>query len=96
MRAALYARVSTDQQEHEGTIQSQLAELRARLADDEVLDCYEFMDEGYSRDDVNRPSLDRLRDQVATRSASCVSCYRYMTRTRRLLRAEENLIRSAA
>ena len=65
MRAALYARVSTDQQEHEGTIQSQLAELRTRLADDGVSDCQEFMDEGYSRDDLNRPSLDRLRDRVA-------------------------------
>ncbi|MDA1128089.1 MAG: recombinase family protein [Chloroflexi bacterium] len=56
---------STDQQEHEGTIQSQLAELRARLVDDGVSDCQEFMDEGYSRDDLTRPSLDRLRDQVA-------------------------------
>ena len=65
MSAALYARVSTDQQEHEGTIQSQLAELRARLIDDGVSACQEFMDEGYSRDDLTRPSLDRLRDQVA-------------------------------
>ena len=65
MSAAPYARVSTDQQEHEGTIQSQLAELRARLIDDGVSACQQFMDEGYNRDDLTRPSLDRLRDQVA-------------------------------
>ena len=64
-RTALYARVSSDRQEHEDTIQSQLAELRDRLAKDGVHSCEEFLDEGYSRDDLVRPALDSLRDLVA-------------------------------
>ena len=65
MRAARYARVSSDRQEQEETIQSQLGELRARVRDDGVVTCLEFTDEGYSRDNLVRPSLDRLRDMVA-------------------------------
>ena len=65
IRAALYARVSSDRQEHEETIQSQLAELRARAQLDGVVDCLEFTDEGYGRDNLVRPKLDRLRDLVA-------------------------------
>lgn len=64
MRTALYARVSSDRQEHEETIQSQLEELRARVREDGILDCPEFIDESYSRDNLVRPSLDRLRDLV--------------------------------
>ena len=64
-QAALYARVSSDRQEHEETIQSQLGELRARVLEDGVVDCLEFIDESYSRDNLVRPSLDKLRDLVA-------------------------------
>jgi len=64
-RAATYARVSSDRQEHEETIQSQLGELRARVRDDGVLDCHEYTDEGYGRDNLVRPGLDRLRDLMA-------------------------------
>ena len=59
---AYYGRVSSDRQEQEDTIQSQLAELRARLVEDGIGDGLEFVDEGYSRDDLERPALDRLRD----------------------------------
>jgi len=62
MRAALYCRVSSDRQEHEETIQSQLAELRVRAREDGVEGCAEFLDEGYGRDNLVRPGLDRLRD----------------------------------
>ena len=62
---ALYARVSTGRQEREETIQSQLAELRARAGDDGFESWLEFNDQGYSRDDLVRPGLDRLRDLVA-------------------------------
>ncbi|UCC30023.1 MAG: recombinase family protein [Phycisphaerales bacterium] len=63
-RAALYARVSSDQQTQQGTIASQLADLRQRieadgLAIDEEL-C--FIDDGYSGSTLVRPALDRLRD----------------------------------
>ena len=65
MQTATYARVSSDQQEHEATVQSQLAELRTRMSDDHVTGALEFVDEGYARDNLVRPGLDRLRDLVA-------------------------------
>ena len=64
-RAATYARVSSDRQEHEETIQSQVAELRARIQEDGVSDCQEFTDEPYGRDNLVRPGLDSLRDLEA-------------------------------
>ena len=39
MTRAIYARVSSDRQEHEETVHSQLAELRTRVAEDEVVGC---------------------------------------------------------
>src|SRR3989304_5724744 len=65
MRAALYARVGSDLQEKEETVQSQLAEVRSRIQKDGITECLEFVDEGYGRDNLVRPSLDRLRDLVA-------------------------------
>ena len=58
-RALIYARVSTDRQEQEETIQSQLAELRARVKEDGFVVWEELMDEGYGRDNLVRPHLDR-------------------------------------
>jgi site-specific DNA recombinase len=64
IRVALYARVSSEQQADELTIQSQVAALRQRIAQDgEKVDeelC--FLDEGYSGSTVLRPALERLRD----------------------------------
>ncbi|MFH1087770.1 MAG: recombinase family protein [Chloroflexota bacterium] len=65
MRGTIYARVSSDRQEHEETIQSQLAELRVKAKEDESVDCQELTDEGYGRDNLVRPGLDRLRDLAA-------------------------------
>ena len=66
MVAALYcARVSSGRQENEETIQSQVAELRARMMEDGVADPQGFTDEGYSRDNLVRPGLDRERDLAA-------------------------------
>jgi site-specific DNA recombinase len=64
MISAIYSRVSTDGQEREATINSQVAELRARLKQDGISDVLEFTDEGYSRDNLARPDLDRLRDMA--------------------------------
>jgi site-specific DNA recombinase len=68
-RAALYARVSTPQQEQEATIESQIAALEAfahqegyRL--DPVL-C--FLDQAVSGAQLDRPALNRLRDLAAER-----------------------------
>ena len=65
MTVLYYARVSSGRQENEQTIQSQVAELRARMMEDGVADPQGFTDEGYSRDNLVRPGLDRERDLAA-------------------------------
>ena len=62
MRAAIYARVSSDRQEKEHTIGSQLEALRAYAATNGMEIVEEFRDEGYSGARLDRPGLDRMRD----------------------------------
>ena len=66
MRAALYARVSTERQERQQTIDSQLTALRAWAGDGghALADEHVFRDEGYSGSRIDRPGLDALRDAV--------------------------------
>ncbi|MBL8793209.1 MAG: recombinase family protein, partial [Planctomycetia bacterium] len=66
-RAAIYARVSSDQQAEAGTIASQVAALEQRLQQDEMtLDPeLRFLDQGYSGSTLVRPALERLRDAAA-------------------------------
>ena len=65
--AALYARVSSEQQADEHTIDSQVAALRTRVTEDGLLlpTEREFLDEGYSGATLVRPALERLRDLIA-------------------------------
>jgi site-specific DNA recombinase len=67
LAVALYARVSSDQQAKDHTIDSQMHALRQRLADDghTLPDHLAFVDDGYSGTTLLRPALERLRDQVA-------------------------------
>jgi len=62
MRVAIYARVSTEKQAQEGTIESQIVALREYAAANshEILE--ECIDDGYSGTNLVRPGLDRLRD----------------------------------
>jgi site-specific DNA recombinase len=62
MRAALYARVSTERQADRGTIGSQLQVLREHIAaaGDELVG--EYVDDGHSGARLDRPGLDALRD----------------------------------
>ncbi|HEX2194336.1 MAG TPA: recombinase family protein [Candidatus Limnocylindria bacterium] len=64
MRAAIYARVSTERQERQQTIDSQLVALRAwaQAAGHELSEAHVFRDEGYSGSRLDRPGLDALRD----------------------------------
>jgi site-specific DNA recombinase len=66
-RAAIYARVSSDQQAERHTIDSQLGELTARASRDghPVPDDRLFVDNGHSGASLVRPALERLRDLVA-------------------------------
>jgi site-specific DNA recombinase len=63
-KVVIYARVSTEGQEEQKTIQSQLAELRQFAKDNsyEVID--EYIDNGWSGGSLARPELDRLRDDI--------------------------------
>jgi len=67
LQVALYARVSSDQQAEHHTIDSQLAELTARVAQDGhgVREDLRFIDNGHSGASLVRPALERLRDLVA-------------------------------
>src|SRR6266436_1304727 len=66
-RAALYAHVSTDKQEREETVASQVDLLRqtAEAHGYEVLPGNVFIDDGISGTCLDRPALDRLRDLAA-------------------------------
>src|SRR5690242_2617017 len=67
MQVALYARVSSEQQSEARTIESQIADLRARIAGQGLLLSpeLEFVDNGYSGATLIRPALERLRDVAA-------------------------------
>lgn len=64
MKIALYARVSTEAQEKQKTIQSQLADLREYAKKNHLTVIDEYIDEGYSGELLDRPALDRLRDDA--------------------------------
>jgi site-specific DNA recombinase len=62
-----YARVSSERQAEAGTIGSQLAALRERVAQDgfTLTEELTFIDDGYSGSTLIRPDLEQLRDVVA-------------------------------
>ena len=64
VRAAFYARVSSDQQAHEATIESQVEALHERIQSDglPIDEELRFIDDGYSGSTLMRPALERLRD----------------------------------
>lgn len=67
IRAAFYARVSSEQQAAAHTIESQLAALSERAQADglPVPPERQFLDDGYTGATLIRPAMDRLRDLVA-------------------------------
>jgi site-specific DNA recombinase len=69
MRVAVYARVSTQRQAQDQTIEQQLERLRAHVQMQgwQLLDENIFRDDGYSGSSLSRPGLDRLRDRAAQR-----------------------------
>nr|WP_052567824.1 recombinase family protein [Ktedonobacter racemifer] len=67
VQVGIYARVSSDQQSDAKTVESQVSELRARVAELglSLPPEHEFIDDGYSGATLIRPALERLRDVVA-------------------------------
>jgi DNA invertase Pin-like site-specific DNA recombinase len=65
-RAVLYARVSTDAQQKEGTIASQVLELKSQIAAAGDVLVKEYVDNGYSGSLLDRPGLETLRRDVRT------------------------------
>jgi site-specific DNA recombinase len=62
-KVAIYARVSSDKQAEEKTVHSQLADLREICKGFQVVE--EYTDEGWSGERLDRPALDRLRDDAS-------------------------------
>ena len=75
--AAIYARVSSEQQREEHTIASQTAALIefARRHDLQVPKAWVFEDEGYSGATLERPGLERVRDLAAEGQIQVVLAY---------------------
>jgi site-specific DNA recombinase len=65
-KAALYARVSTDAQQKEGTIESQLVELKKQITAAGHVLAEEYIDDGYTGMLLDRPALNRMRADLKT------------------------------
>src|SRR4029453_8723464 len=74
LQGAIYARVSSAQQAERHTIDSQLAELKARAGQDghQIRENMLFVDNGHSGASLIRPALERLRDFVALSAVEVV------------------------
>lgn len=62
MKIAIYARVSSDTQAKEGTIDSQIEALKDYAKAHNLNIAFECLDDGYSGMTLDRPGLDQLRD----------------------------------
>ncbi len=75
--AAMYARVSSERQRQEETIQSQTVGLRELAAQRGLLlpEDLVFEDEGFSGATLTRPALERLRDRAAEGAFEVLLCH---------------------
>ncbi len=65
-KAVLYARVSSDVQKKEKTIESQVEELKRQIKQDGNALVKEYIDEGYSGAMLDRPAMNQLRADMKT------------------------------
>ncbi len=72
-----YARVSTERQEKEATIKSQISEIEERVKKDGNIigENFKFRDEGWSGELLARPGLDNLRDVLKTKTIELLYVY---------------------
>ncbi|MBU2703466.1 DNA invertase Pin-like site-specific DNA recombinase [Sporomusaceae bacterium BoRhaA] len=76
MIAALYVRVSTDEQARTGySLGDQIRRCRERFISMELKNIKEYIDDGYSGEFLERPALQRLRNDLANHSVSHVLVY---------------------
>jgi len=77
MRAAIYARVSTERQELQQTIASQLSLLQdwAMAQGHALAEAHVFRDEGFSGSRLDRPALDALRDAIRDGAIDVVAVF---------------------
>src|SRR5882672_12153821 len=74
VRVAFYARVSSEAQARDHTIDSQVAALKERIAADgfALEPDHGYVDDGYSGTSLLRPGLEKLRDAVASGRVECI------------------------
>ncbi len=80
MRAALYARVSTDKQVEKYGIPSQIEALKKRCAERDWTPLFDgdrnaFIDDGFSGTELDRPALNRLRQAAREGKVDVVLAY---------------------
>lgn len=77
LRAALYARVSTELQKDEKTVENQLAEILPVIEKDgnSLLEGCQYIDEGWSGAILERPELDRLRSDARDKKFDILYVY---------------------
>ncbi len=77
MKAALYARVSTERQKDEKTIEAQIAEIKRTIEEDghTIDEANVYSDDGWSGGYLERPGLDALRQDARQNKFSVVYAY---------------------
>ena len=93
MRVAIYARVSTTDQ----NCDMQLRELREYIKRRGWVNAGEYVDTGWSGGKASRPQLDRLMRDAAQHKCDCVLCWKLDRFTRSMTHLVEQLgrLRSA-
>lgn len=76
MSAAIYARVSTEEQARSGySIADQIRRCKEKLLKLGITDIKEFVDDGYSGEFMERPALDELRQNLRNKKITTVIIY---------------------
>lgn len=100
MNAAIYIRVSTDQQAEKGySIDTQLAACRKYAVELGATQMEEFIDDGYSGEFIDRPELTRMREALARKEFAVVIAYapdRLARKTIHLLILSEEIAKAGA
>jgi site-specific DNA recombinase len=72
---AIYGRVSSSNQEQEGTIETQLSAVNDFASKNGYVIVQKYTDEGWSGDSIVRPALDQLRMDAKKKIWSAVIMY---------------------